>query len=51
MATSGDILLATREDFFMATDNRARELREGMGHTLAQLKAAAEATVAPGSDR
>jgi len=31
--------------------NRARELREGMGHTLAQLKAAAEATVAPGSDR
>ncbi len=28
--------------------NRARELCEGMRHTLAQLKAAAEATVKPG---
>lgn len=27
--------------------NRARELREGMNHTLDQLKAAAEATAAP----
>lgn len=31
--------------------NRARELREGMRHTLAQLKAAAEATVDPSRDR
>jgi uncharacterized protein YndB with AHSA1/START domain len=31
--------------------NRALELREGMRHTLAQLKAAAEATVDPSRDR
>jgi uncharacterized protein YndB with AHSA1/START domain len=31
--------------------NRARELRQGMRHTLAQLKAAAEATVDPSRDR
>ncbi len=30
--------------------NRARELREGMRHTLGQLKAAAEATTAPASE-
>ena len=31
--------------------NRARELREGMRHTLAQLKAAADATIGPSRDR
>jgi uncharacterized protein YndB with AHSA1/START domain len=31
--------------------NRAQELREGMRHTLAQLRAAAEATVDPSRDR
>lgn len=31
--------------------NRARELREGMHHTLARLKAAAEAAMDPASER
>jgi uncharacterized protein YndB with AHSA1/START domain len=31
--------------------NRARELREGMSHTLARLKAAAEAALDPASER
>ena len=31
--------------------NRARELREGMRHTLARLKAAAEAAMGPASER
>jgi len=31
--------------------NRARELREGMHHTLGRLKAAAEASVEPATGR
>jgi hypothetical protein len=31
--------------------NRARELREGMHHTLTRLKAAAEAAMDPASER
>jgi len=35
MATSGDILLATREDFSMATDTRAQPVtRAGDGHLV-----------------